>query len=284
MITIFATPRPFVGPFDRIQRNGIKSWLALRPRCQIILFEDEEGTTKKVAGDLGVEYADGKRNEFGNLLLDSVFEEAAKRARGEVLAHIDADILVGSDFVRAVEGVKEKMGDKPFYMVGRRYDADIEDDLNFEDNQWEKWIKKIIEEKGKLHGLAGMDYWVFPKNFDFNPPSFVIGRPGMDSWLIGQARIRKIPVIDATLVVNIVHLNHNYPQQKKDFFSIETKRNLKLGGGYINMMTLRDADWILTKKGLQKPPFPRRIFSALSLFYPWRLLLAAKRKLQKFLP
>ena len=283
MITIFATPRPFTGPFNRIQRNGIKSWKALKPKCQIILFEDEEGTTKKVAEDLGVEYADGKRNEFGSLLLDSVFKEAVRRARGEILAHIDADILVGSDFVRAVEKVKEKMGEKPFYMVGRRYDADVEDDLNFEDDQWEEEISRIIKEKGKFHGMAGMDYWVFPKSFDFNPPPFVIGRPGMDSWLIGQARLRKIPVIDATPVVNIVHQNHNYPQKKRKFFSVEIKRNFKLAGGYINLMTLRDADWILTEKGLKRPPFPRRIFSILSLFYPWRLLLAFKRKLQEFL-
>jgi hypothetical protein len=46
------------------------------------------------------------------------------------------------------------------------------------------------------------------------------------------------------------------------------------------MLTLRDADWILGEHRLKRPDFPMRLFSMLSLFYPWRLLLAIKRKLQ----
>jgi len=49
MITLFSSPRPFRGHFDIIQRNAILSWKSVMPGCEIILFEDEEGTTKKVA-------------------------------------------------------------------------------------------------------------------------------------------------------------------------------------------------------------------------------------------
>lgn len=283
MITIFSTPRPFSGPFERIQKNGIKSWKALKPECQIILFEDEEGTTQKVAEELGVEYTDGRRNEFKSLLLDDVFLKAARMAKGNILAHVDADILLKNDFVKAIEKIEKIIPGKPFLMVGRRYDVDVEEDLNLRDEEWDKRIDDVIKKSGQLHGLAGMDYWVFPKNFNFNPPSFVIGRPGMDSWLVGQARKRKIPVIDVTSLVGIAHINHNYPQKKKDFFKIEIERNIKLAGGYKDMMTLRDADWFLTEKGLERPPFPRRLHSILSTFYPWRLFLAVKRKLQKFI-
>jgi len=47
MITIFSNPRSFTGPFKILQYNAIRSWKYLHPDVQIILFEDEEGTTKK---------------------------------------------------------------------------------------------------------------------------------------------------------------------------------------------------------------------------------------------
>ena len=76
MITIFSNPRPFNGPFDLIQQNAIKSWKHLNSKVQIILFEDEEGTTKKIANELHVDLiTDVKTNEFGTPLIDGVFEK-----------------------------------------------------------------------------------------------------------------------------------------------------------------------------------------------------------------
>ena len=56
--------------------------------------------------------------------------------------------------------------------------------------------------------------------------------------------------------------------------------NIEIAGGMMNMLTLRDADWVLGKKGLNRPEFPQRIFSLLSLCYPWKVLLSVKRKIQ----
>ena len=282
MITIFSNPRPFKGIFNVIQRNSIKSWMALEPRCQIILFEDEEGTTKKVADEYGLEcILDAKRNEFGSLLLDDVFNQILRRAKNEILALVATDDILKSDFIEAIKKVKEELKENPFYVIGRRCDVDVdtEKEINFQDEKWEKNINKIIKEKGKLHGWSATDYRVFSKNFNFNSPSLIVGRPGDDSWLVYQARSKRIPVIDVTPLVSVVHQNHGKPHKKKNFFTIETKKNIKVAGGYANMMTIRDADWILTAEGLKRPPFPRRIFSMLSLFYPWRLALSTKRKL-----
>jgi hypothetical protein len=105
----------------------------------------------------------------------------------------------------------------------------------------------------------------------------------MDSWLIFKARSLKIPVIDTTEVVTILHQNHSYPRKKTTFYPIEKERNLKLAGGFSKMATARDADWILTKRGLERPPFPRRIFAELTLFRPWGYLMGIKRQIQKYL-
>ncbi len=68
--------------------------------------------------------------------------------------------------------------------------------------------------------------------------------------------------------------------EKKRVGGPEWKRNIEIAGGLTNMLTLRDADWILTNDGLKRPDLPMRLFSMLSLYYPWRALLAVKRKLQ----
>lgn len=280
MITIFSNPRPFQGSFDIIQRNAIQSWLKIQPKCEIILFNDEENTTIKVAKEFGLKcITDSVRNEFGTPLLNDVFQKIREQAGNEILAQVNADIILMPNFSRELIRAKDILGIKPFFIVGRRWDCDIKEKINFEESDWEKKIKEKVQKQGKLHGFSGMDYWVFPTNFQFNPPLFAVGRPGMDSWLIFKARAMKIPVIDATESIFIIHQNHNYPRKKSDFFEVEKKRNLELAGGFNQMGTLRDADWVFEPGGLKKKKFPENIFPTFTLFYPWRLLLSIKRKI-----
>lgn len=281
MITIFSNPRPFVGPFERIQKNAILSWLALTPKCEIILFEDEEKTTSKVAKEFGlVCIEDAKCDEFGTPLLDDVFAKVKKIAKNEIIVQVNTDIILLDDFIKAVSRIKNLMGQKPFFMSGRRWNLDFEERIDFRQIDWRDKIKNMIKEKGVLHRASAMDYWMFLRDFPLNPPPFIIGRPGMDSWLIYRARQLKIPVIDATEVVQIIHQNHNYPQKKKDFFAIEKQRNIDLAGGLSAGCTLLDANFILTETGLHRPEFLRTILSSLTLFWPWRKILAVKRKIQ----
>jgi len=282
MLTIFTNTRPFQGPFDLIQRNAIKSWLALRPQPEIILFEDEEKTTSKIAKEFNLKLiTDCAHNEFGTSLLNDVFNKVRSMASNRIIAQVNADIILMSDFMQAIKLVDKFLKDKKFFMIGRRWDLDLNQEINFQDSSWENKLKEKVLKEGKRHGLSGLDYWVFPKEFDFNPPGFNIGRPGMDSWLIYRARSLKVPVIDATNLVNIIHQNHNYPKKKDPSFNVEKDRNLKLAGGYLNMLTLRDADYVLTSDGIEGPKFPMIIFPMLSLFYPWRILLSLKRTIEK---
>ena len=279
MITIFSNPRPFLGPFDELQRNAILSWTKLLPKCEIILFEDEEGTTLKVAKELGLKCISGiATNEFGTPLLPDIFSKIRKEANNEIISQVNADIILMDDFVEGILRMKKEIKNKPFFMSGRRWDYDLYSKIDFENIKWSEELKSKVLKSGKLHGFSGMDYWVFPKNFDFNPPEFVIGRPGMDSWLVYKARKMKIPVIDATDSIFIVHQNHNYPKKKSEFFKLEIERNKKIDNVFINGLTLRDADRILDKKGIKRPSLFRLIFSMFSLFCPLRFLIYLKRK------
>jgi len=134
-----------------------------------------------------------------------------------------------------------------------------------------------------LHGFSGKDYFVFTRR-SVNMPAFAVGRPGWDDWLIYDRRIKGIPVIDATKAITVVHQKHDYTHSKfgelKKVGGPELKKNVELAGGLANMMTLRNADWMLDNTGLRRPKFPLRIYSVLSLCLPWRLLLGIIRRIR----
>jgi hypothetical protein len=119
--------------------------------------------------------------------------------------------------------------------------------------------KKLLEE-GKLHHPAAIDYFVFSKNLPskINLPPFVVGRPYWDGWFLYRVQSLGIPVIDATKVVTAIHQNHyrKYGLFIKRAHSsekiIEFKRNLKLLNGFWHSLTLRDTNWIMTKKEIKK--------------------------------
>ncbi len=247
MITIISNPRPFQGIFDTIQRNSIKSWLLLRPKCEIILFDDEEGTSSKVAKSFGIKcITKFKTNEFGTPLLNDVFTRAQKAARNEIIAQVNIDIILMNDFLKTIVRLSE-MG--PFYMIGQRWNLDIDQPINFKDPNWEKKIRKKIVREGKLHPKTGIDYWVFPRDTDYKMPAFAVGRPAADSWLVYKNKTMGIPVIDTTEVVTIVHQNHPRKTKSDKSYVIEVKRNQQLAKHFF---TIGDADWRLTKNGLRK--------------------------------
>jgi hypothetical protein len=49
MITLFSTPKPFVGHVGVIQRNAILSWQRLHPDVEIILVGEDAGTAEVCA-------------------------------------------------------------------------------------------------------------------------------------------------------------------------------------------------------------------------------------------
>ncbi|MFH1894757.1 MAG: hypothetical protein ABH813_02550 [Patescibacteria group bacterium] len=279
MITLFTTPRVFSDPFDIPQRNAIKSWTLLEPKCEIILFGNEEGVAE-AAKEFGVRHVpEIELNEFKTPIAGAIFNMARKLANNPLVGYLTGDIILFNDFMKAVF----KMPKDNFLMVSRRWDLSINEKIDFDDNDWEEKIKGEVRKEGKIHSLSGADCFVFPKDVLGEIPPFILGSPGGDNWLIYKARTLKIPVIDATEEVTIIHQNHGRPRKNKDFYKFERQKNFELAGGSNSMCSLYDADWVLTPEGLRKPPFLRRIFSELTLFKPWRYLVTMKRIIQKYL-
>jgi hypothetical protein len=96
-------------------------------------------------------------------------------------------------------------------------------------------------------------------------PPFAIGRTVWDSWLIYKAKFLKIPVIDSTRAITIVHQNHDYSHgggYKEIFHGQEHEENLLLASEKRRPYNLLNSDLIITKSGLSRPDF--------SIFCLWR--------------
>lgn len=241
-LTVFTAPKPFDDPHIAcIQRNAIRSWVALGPEVQVLLIGDESGMAD-VASELGVIHLPQvERNERGTPLVSSIFSLARAHDPTPYLAYVNADILLFSDLVEATRSAAN-LG-RPFLIVGQRWDLDIEEALEPSPDGIERLRQRALGE-GRLHPPGGSDYFVFPRPCYESVPPFAIGRAGWDNWMIYHARRMGWPVIDATASVLIVHQTHDYrhlPGGRPHYRLPESGRNVELAGGRRVIFTLQDA-------------------------------------------
>jgi len=143
MLTIFTIPKPFRDNINVIQRNAIRSWLKLYPKCEVILFGDDEGVAEAVREFGVLHIPEIEKNEFGTPLLSSAFKLAQKKAKNEILVYINADIILMSDFISAIKKIEKPL----FLMSGRRWDLDIKEEIDF-NTDWEKKLQERIKKEG----------------------------------------------------------------------------------------------------------------------------------------
>lgn len=249
MLTLFTTPKPFRDHFGVIQINAIRSWTYLHPNAEVIIFGDEAGTAD-AAQLLNVQHvASVHRNEYGTPLVSDLFAKAKQLARNPILAYVNADIILMSDFMKAIEQVFSWR--RHCLIVGQRYNVDIEDLLNFE-GDWEERLAALAYASGTLS--LGIDLFVFPRYLFDEVPPFAIGRAFWDNWPLYAARQRKAAVVDITPTVTIIHQNHNYSHladgAKAAYSGPEAVRNRQLLGGMHKFFTTLEATHMLTPGGM----------------------------------
>jgi len=265
MLTIFTTAKAFRGHIKVIQRNALKSWTLLHPDVEVILFGRDEGSAE-AAKDLGIRHEpEVARNEFGTILVSSMFEKAQALGRHDVLCYVNCDIVLLPDFREALEKVKGK--EREFLMVGRRWDTGITEPLAFERLGWEREVRELALRTGRRRTGDWIDYFAFSRGaYGRDIPEFAVGRTCWDNWLVWKAIDSGHLVVDASRTVVAVHQNHDYghhPGGKKGVWhGEEAARNFRLMGGLTHFRTVSDAPNRLTKNGVE----PNRFYK---LAYMW---------------
>lgn len=250
MITFFTTAKPFDGDNGIRQVNAIRSWQALHPAVEVLLFGQAAGYVE-TATELGlVHIPDVDMNEFGVPRIDSMVSVAAARGRHALQAYINCDIILLGDYLSAVQRIPFDR----FLMVAQRFDVDINAPIDFASSAWASEIGRRARAEGQKLAPCGIDVFLEKGRIWRDLPPMVVGRGMYDNWLIYYCRARGIPVVDATEVVTMVHQNHDYGHitggKRTVEVGDEASRNLRLAGGYQHLFTIQDADWRLTAVGL----------------------------------
>lgn len=251
-LTIFTAPKPFIDPhISIIQKNAIRSWQNIGKDVDVLLIGDEEGMAE-AAFDLGVRHLpDVECNQMGTPLVSSIFDLARVNTPAPVLAYINADILVMSDFVEVAKLVASQV--KDFLIIGQRWDLDVCCELDF-GSGWEERLSKNVRINGSLHPPAGSDYFIYPRHLFVDMPEFAIGRAGWDNWTIYHGVNLGWSVIVATESIMIVHQSHDYahlPGGQMHYDLEESRQNAALGGGLSNMYTVLEANSVLVNGRVQ---------------------------------
>ena len=210
---------------------------------------------------------------------------ARKVAEHDLLCIINSDIIIVNNFVRGVRVIHLDR----FVAAGRRFDLNVEREVAFEDPAWRTVLSEEIDRNGSLHGPSAIDYVVYPKEMvPMILPPFPVNMPGWDPWFLYEHKRHGIPIVDLSPLVSVVHQNHEtkketLAKQRRWRMDSESMRTLSSIGGFENMMTLREADYIVDETGLRRPGLVGRILSSLATSTPYRRLLGLKRRGQRLL-
>ena len=255
MITLFATTKDFTGIYKTIQMNALKSWRSISNDIEIIIFGDSKGS-KEAAEEVGAEYIPNvKCSDRETPLLSDLFQQADEKAKYSILTFINADIILPENFFDEVMTVSKCFN--KFLMVGHRWDMDVDDIIEFENDNEQNNFWERVKINSEKHACSGIDYFVYKRNQWKKLPDFIIGRPGFDNWLIWKARRKLFPVIDGTESIQVVHQNHPWYQlhhrikskhnamhhSLNKLYKIEGEKNKKLHNG--KTLNILDASYRL---------------------------------------
>ena len=291
LVTIFSCPKPFTGHDAVIQTNALRNWRALG--VNIILLGDDPGVAEAAEAHECRHIPGLQKTKYGTPLLSNIFAKAQAACTTPLICYSNADILFPKSLLAAAQTAAERF--PQFLITGQRWDVDVTELIS--DTDVYATVAKDSLSTGTLHGPGGMDYFIFPCGMIAMPP-FAIGRPSWDNWMIWQTFSKKIPVVDGTAFIPIIHQNHDYshvPGKVAQNWenSPESIKNRELFkslcpdvGGLL--LTAHAASWRIAENGFMgKNILPERDSALISqgnkeFFDKYPFALKFKRILKKF--
>jgi hypothetical protein len=273
MLTFFSIPKPFRGNISTLQRNAIRSWRRLDSKVEILLLGKDPGVAGMAREVRAIRVPDIAVNQWGVPRVDDIFRKAEAAATNTLLCYINADIILLPGFldsIRTVTGLA-----KPFLLIGRRWDLEVEEEIDYADSCWVEKIRDAVQERGVLHSPAGIDYLVFRKGLWPSIPPFGVGRTIWDNWLVLGARRRGAMVVDGTNRIWAIHQTHDYSHHPQGVYGVwsgpEAKENERLAGEPEYNFTVEDTTHVLAQDGVHldlRPEKIKRHFSTLMVLWP----------------
>lgn len=173
MLTFFTTGKPFRGHDGIIQRNALKSWKILHADVEVILFGDEDGAAE-VCAEYGLRHEPRVDRFEGKIpYVNSMFARAQEIAKHNYLCYCNCDIILLDDFLMAFQ--KAKLWRRRFLAVGRRWDTDITQAVDFTGKRWAENLRRVALTQGTQMDHHWVDYFVFAKGMYDDMPRLIVG-------------------------------------------------------------------------------------------------------------
>jgi hypothetical protein len=270
MLTLFTTAKSFLGPSRARQLNAIRSWKEIHPDVEIFLFGEGDGY-QATADELGlIRIEEVLTSKSGCPRIDSMFALVDQKAHYPVRAYLNCDIIVAGGMLEAARQAPFP----DFLMLAQRWNLDVCGELSF-DSRWRESCLEALKRHGQLDDPSAIDMFLYRGNVWRQLPELIVGRGGYDNFLVYQCRRNKIPVVDATGSIKLIHQKHDYGHLAKGreevFGGEEARANLRKAGPMSNLFTIVHADWLLAEGRLK----PNRCRG------DWRLWACANRSLYK---
>lgn len=226
MITFFGTTKSFEGKNLINQLNAIKSWtIGNKYNCEVILFQKSNGI--EIVSDLPNVHIheDVRTNENEVPYINDMFYKASQLAKNQIVCFLNADIIIGGEFIEKLLHIHHSIG-KKYLVVGQRIDTSFDYLINFNNVDWYTDLDNDIKSNSSIHPPAGSDYFAFPKGlyYEDDLPDLLVGRPGWDLYMIYHARKTNCKVIDLSPSYMVIHQNHDYSHKNSNEF-IKTKED-----------------------------------------------------------
>lgn len=261
MLTLLCSPKPFVGEAAWNQINALRSWRAIHPDVQIIMFGVPEGA-REAAAEIGAMLVpEFVTSPSGAPSFNAMVAYADQYGRHDLIVYANCDILLNATILRAMQTLQQRFDQ--FLLVGERLDLADGVIVDVRQPNWTECLHGLAS-KGNLttHGPTGADYFGFIRGMWRSLPSVFMGRAMCDQALLHYCLRQRIPVIDGTLVIVNVHQYHGYQHvtggKDQVFRGNDRESMAKAHGLRHSLPTVADADWRLLRDNTLEPDRIRR--------------------------
>lgn len=241
---LFSSPKPRRADTEAVQISAFRSWRRIFPNARILLF-GEGATWESFAREQALELAGAlPLGAEGGEVIRFLFEKVSGLAGDGLAMYLNSDILLDSSALTAVASLESLPA--PWVASARRCClTQWTGPALKQEADWQEFYRRACEE-GVWGEACAMDMFLFRGlSFETMPP-FLIGHRGWDNWMIYHARSQKIPVLDISRAMRVIHCDHDYAyaQGSRDFTQRPQARedhNLHLLGGEAKLFHLGHA-------------------------------------------
>jgi hypothetical protein len=279
LLVVYAWPKPFTDPhIATIQRNGIRSWLLLKPKPEVILFGNDPGIAE-AARELGVMHVpEGPPIIEGVPRVRDLAAMTEQLSQAPYLCFINADIILTQSIMDGLTSASA--ASKHFLLGGSPWNTDVPELLDFRPG-WEEDLRRRALAANDLRPRQAADFMLHPRGFMATAPEVLAGRWYVDNGLMWFTRHSGGALIDATSGIFTVHQSHGYGHlgqfEKSHESSGGAQWNLRAIGGRRHLFTWSNATHHYSRSGV-KPYLAGKL-----MFWPTHPSFETQRNIVRFI-